>query len=379
MFVLEVLGNEERTEELTQRLVARRKQIDLLCAQEAADLQQWDANKVWTDDGSKSAGHRLSRESRSSIAGCKRLVYRAKRLVLMPLTSQAFASGKLSVDRVDQLVMLNKREVEDLFARDEALLVHHAKKMVWPDFVKFCNYWRMLADDERGNNKGNKAFELRSLYVSRTTDGAVDIRGLLDPINGEIFINGLMKIENEFFKADWAEAIERLGDGITTADLLRTNAQRRADAVVEMAKRAHSSAPGDRKPEPLLSIMAGEATFAKTCELASGTVLSPSQLVPLLTSADIERIVFDGPSRVMDVGQARSFTGALARALRARDGRCQDPSVCDIPAVQCELDHDHPWSLGGETCEANGKCMCGFHNRRKGNKPKPKPPPPDDD
>lgn len=343
-------------------------------------MQLWDANKVWTDDGSKSAGHRLSRESRSSIAGCKRLVHRAKRLAQMPLTSAAFASGQLSADRVDQLVTLNQREVEDLSARDEALLVNHAKNMVWPDFVKLCNYWRVLADDERGNSKGDKPFELRSLFVSRTTNGAIDIRGLLDPGNGEVFLNSLMSIEDDFYKSDWAEAIERLGDGITSADLLRSNAQRRAEALVEMAKRAQGFTAGGRKPEPLISVMVGEETFAKVCELASGTVLSPGQLVPLLVEADIERIVFDGASRVMDVGQSRSFKGALARALRVRDGRCQDPSVCDVPANRCELDHDHPWSLGGETCEANGKCMCAFHNRKKGNKPKPEPPPhPDDD
>lgn len=377
--MLEVQSNAEQIEEITERLVARRKQIDLLCAAEARDLQQWDANKVWTDDGSKSAGHRFSRESQSGIAGCKYLVRRAKRLMTMPLTSAAFDSGELSIDRVNQLVLLNQDKLEELFARDEELLVGHAKRLQWPDSVKVCNCWRVMANDEVAANSKDKASELRSLFVSRTIDGAVDIRGLLDPVNGEVFSSALMAIENEFFKADWAEAQGRLGEDITAKALLRTNAQRRADALVEMAKRSQGFKPGDRKPEPLISVMVGEDTFSKVCELASGNVLSPSQLVPLLTQADIERIVFDGPSRVMDVGHTRSFRGALARALRVRDGRCQDPSVCDVPAIQCQLDHDHPWSLGGKTCETNGKCMCGFHNRRKGNRPKPETPPPDDD
>lgn len=377
--MLEVRSNAERSEELTDHIVELRKQIDLLQAAEAVALQKWDANKVWTDDGSKSAGHRFSRESWSSIAACKRRVHRAKRLASMPLTSEAFNSGQVSADRVDQLVMLNQSDVEELFARDEHVLIEQARTLDWPRFIKACNYWRVMADEFRKKGLNEKGQELRSLFVSRTLDGAVDIRGLLDPINGEIFFNSLSKIEDEFFHADWKEAQQRLGDDIKISDLLRTPAQRRADALVEMALRAHSYKPGDRKPEPLLSIMVGESTFSKICETASGTVLSNGQLIPLLDTTRIERIVFDGPSRVMDVGETRSFRGALSRAIRVRDGSCQDSSVCDVPAAQCELDHDEAWSLGGKTIEANGKCLCGFHNRKKGAKPRPEPPPLDED
>jgi hypothetical protein len=116
------------------------------------------------------------------------------------------------------------------------------------------------------------------------------------------------------------------------------------------------------------------------CELADGTVVSPSQVFPLLTSADIERIVFDGPSRVIDVGvRTRFFTGALRRALEVRDRHCQDPSDCDVPAEECEGDHIKPYRMGGLTTQENGRMLCHQHNvKRVGHEhdePDERPPP----
>jgi len=54
-------------------------------------------------------------------------------------------------------------------------------------------------------------------------------------------------------------------------------------------------------------------------ELAEGSVITPGQLVPLLGDADLERVVFDGPDRVLSVSKKRRFAGALRRAIKVRD------------------------------------------------------------
>jgi 5-methylcytosine-specific restriction protein A len=112
--------------------------------------------------------------------------------------------------------------------------------------------------------------------------------------------------------------------------------------------------------------MVGEESFAKVCELASGTVVTAGQLVPYLGRCQIERIVFDGPSRVIDVGIKRFFGGALRRAIEVRDGYCQHESGCDEPASRCEVDHIVPYSHGGSTSQGNGQLLCSKHNRGKG-------------
>ncbi len=113
-------------------------------------------------------------------------------------------------------------------------------------------------------------------------------------------------------------------------------------------------------------MLEGHDAFARTCELANGTVLSPADVVPLLAGADIERIVFDGPSRVIDVSHKRAFTGALRRAIEVRDRHCRHPAGCDVAAEHCDVDHLVPWSAGGITAQWNGELKCPVHNRKKG-------------
>src|SRR5207302_10679764 len=134
----------------------------------------------------------------------------------------------------------------------------------------------------------------------------------------------LKRREQELFDADWAEARKRVGPGVCAADLWRTPAQRRADAVVEMARRSGAVPEGARMPEPLFSVLVGYETFAGPIrELASGVAVTPGSLLPYLDEAWIERVVFGSPSRVIDMGvRRRLFTGATRRAVQVRDREC---------------------------------------------------------
>jgi len=140
---------------------------------------------------------------------------------------------------------------------------------------------------------------------------------------------------------------------------------------VELARRA-MAAPEDRKdPRPLFVVHLGDESLKRMCELASGTVIAPGMLVPLLGEAEVERIVYEGDSRkVVDLGRkSRFFGGALLRAIQLRDRRCVHPG-CDIPADDCQADHNvTPWAHDGGTDQDNGACRCARHNRSKGTKP----------
>ena len=50
-------------------------------------------------------------------------------------------------------------------------------------------------------------------------------------------------------------------------------------------------------------------------ELADGTLISPANVADLLDQAIIETMLFEGPSRVLDLGHQRSFVGAARRAV----------------------------------------------------------------
>ena len=78
----------------------------------------------------------------------------------------------------------------------------------------------------------------------------------------------------------------------------------------------------------------------------------------------MERVIFDGPSKVIDLGiRRRLFTGATRQAVQLRDRQCVHPS-CDTPAERCEVDHIQPYTDGGLTVQDNGRCLCKYHHRR---------------
>ena len=174
--------------------------------------------------------------------------------------------------------------------------------------------------------------------------------------------SALRRVEQELFAAERAEITEPLtGDALAKA-LNRTPAQRRADALAELARRAMAAAPGARKPTPLVTILVGYETFAgRVCELADGTVLAPSDVSALLDEAVIERAVFDSPARVTEISEQRCFTGALRRAIQLHDRECTHP-YCDRPAERCDVDHVQPAAANGPTVQTNGRAACPFHN-----------------
>jgi Rieske Fe-S protein len=121
-------------------------------------------------------------------------------------------------------------------------------------------------------------------------------------------------------------------------------------------------------------VLVGYETFAgPICQLAAGQVLTPGEAAALLDEAVVERVVFDGPSRVIDVGQSRLFTGALRRAIQVRDQTCTHDG-CHVPAERCEIDHVIPAAVHGPTSQDNGVLRCPFHHHQRHRPARPPPP-----
>jgi len=177
--------------------------------------------------------------------------------------------------------------------------------------------------------------------------------------------------ERELFEADWAEARARCGDAAVAADLARTPKQRRADALRIMAERSAAKPAEATEARVLLQVLVGHESVDRLCELSNGTVVTPGQLLPVLDRAEVERVIFDGPSKVIDVGvRRRLFSGATRTAIHARDRGCTHPS-CSEPLDRCQIDHVIPYCQGGLTTQDNGTDQCRFHNHHKGGRPPP--------
>ena len=117
-----------------------------------------------------------------------------------------------------------------------------------------------------------------------------------------------------------------------------------------------------------------ETLMGAVLELWNRTMVTPGSILPWLTDAYIERVVFDAPGHIVEVSEQRTFTGLLRRAVQVRDRECYHPK-CDLPAVFSQVDHILPDALGGPTTQTNGRLACGHHNRLKetGYRPRRRP------
>jgi hypothetical protein len=352
-----------------QELHRQRARLDAVLTRATA---AFDASGTWRDEGARSAAAMLAVLCRIPKADAMRRCRLGRELRHLPATEKAWLDGEINEAHVQVLSRARTERTADAMDESEAMLVGEATKLRFDQFVRVVNYWTQRADPDGAERAAKDREADRRYHLSRSFEGMWFGDFVLDPVRGAIFDRQHRRIEQELFEQDWAEARARLGDKATVADLRRTAAQRRADALVEMAVRAGTTPKDGRRPEPLFTVLLGWETFSgRVCELADGTVLAPGELVPWLDQAWLERVVFDGPSRVIDVGvRRRLFGGATRRAIEVRDRECFH-RYCDVQADRCQGDHIEPWSFGGPTVQANGRLACGVHNRGRHGRRRP--------
>jgi hypothetical protein len=265
------------------------------------------------------------------------------------------------------------------FPDGEPLLVANAAAMRFDDFGRTCDHWRDAADPDGPKHRAVRDHDLRRVDLATGLDGVGHLAGYLTPLGNAAFGEALDRLEQELFEADWAEARAEQGDAATAEHLRRTPAQRRHDALVEMAVRAITAPADGKRPRPLVTVIVSYESFAgRVCQLAAGTVIAPGVVAELLGDEGtlVERVVFEGSNRITDISSARSFRGTLRRVLEVKHPRCTHPT-CDVPAHRCEGDHVVAWSRGGLTTQENGQLRCGPHNRWRYHHPHEDPPPTD--
>jgi hypothetical protein len=349
-----------------ETVVALQRELERLSALTTRAVAAFDAGRAWEADGARTASAWLAVRCRMPQESARRRVRLGRALRHMGVLEAAWLAGDVGEAHVRLLGAARTPATAECFARDESMLVGQAKALRYGQFARCLSYWAQRADPDGTDASAKARYAARSLHLSATFGGSWALNGLLDPINGAVVAKALGAIEKELFAADWAEAKARVGEGVVAADLARTPAQRRADALVEMARRSMALPGGSRLPEPLFSVFVGYETFAgRICELADGSVVAPADLARWLGEAWVERVVFDGPERIRDVGvRRRIFAGGSRRAVQLRDRECFHP-YCEEPAEGCEIDHVQPWAAGGATTEANGRVACAFHNRQR--------------
>ena len=266
------------------------------------------------------------------------------------------------------------------------VLLDHAAALPFVDFKLCIKRWLMLADPDGAYTERKRDHEHRDATVDHD-DGGLHARaeGGTAAVAAE-----MLQIFEQFrtaeFLTDWDAAVAEHGPEANAAQLARTDAQRRFDALAAIF-RAAASAPIDaRVPQPTVNIVVDQQTFEehlagmfteqppsfatvdplrRRCETSNGTLLHPDDVLAAAMVGHVRRVVFDSAGTVIDLGRrSRLFTGAAREAVMLQAIRCLWPG-CEIPAGRCEADHLNPWASNGPSAPDNGVPACKRHNRIK--------------
>ncbi len=153
----------------------------------------------------------------------------------------------------------------------------------------------------------------------------------------------------------------------------RSPGRRRADALVELARRALTGGQlpvtGGVRPQVVVTMtldqLRASIDSAGCAQIAGATVrepLSAGAARRIACDAAIVPAVLGGPSEILDWGRARRTASPVQRrALALRDRGCTFPG-CDRPPEWCEAHHLIGWEHGGLTDLNDLTLVCDAHH-----------------
>jgi hypothetical protein len=314
----------------------------------------------------------------------------------LPGTAQALADGDISYLHAAALTRATQHLPAATTAAAEPVLLEAARRLDPPRLRKVVGHLCEVADPDAAEQQAQRRHDRRGLWVSPTFEGMVAVDGLLDPEAGETLLTALEPLARP-----------------STADDDRNAAQRCADALTELARRALEAGrlpqTGGVRPQVTVTIdlaallgrpglpggeggwvgplpaetarrLACDATVTRVLvtrhhrddqpghQQAAGAASDDSGAAGDLAARLRAALVLlppalgSAPSEPLDVGRAtRVVAPAQRTALTVRDGGCRFPG-CDRPLAWCDAHHLRPWADGGPTDLDNLVLLCRGHH-----------------
>lgn len=329
-------------------LYERRDAIDLEISRR---LARFDADRGCLDEGCPDTVSWLKTRCRRSTGAAVEAVTVARRLPELPKVQEALESGQIGFQHAAVIAESAEKLGSASLLNHQEELVGRAEDVDPARFRQEVKKVELKVDSERMAKEAEWAYRSRYLRLRTWRDGRVKLDGLLDAEGGA------------FVRTALDAAL-----GPRSKDESRSDDQRRADAFVDVARRALDgrSFGETGRQRPHVNVTVELETLARLRDQPG----SIAHAGPALYDA-IERHLCDAAlcftvlhqGEVMLAGREhRTFSGPLRRALSLRKRHCEFPG-CDRPAEWCEGHHLVPWILGGRTLPGEGCLLCTFHHR----------------
>ena len=340
--------------------------------------------------GLKSTAHWLSWACSMSPGTAREHVRIARALPGMPLTVAAFSQGRLSYSKVREMTRVADRV-------DETVLVDLACAMTASQLARTLSSFRAVDGARLGQDA------IRQARWMTREDGMIEIRAILPPEEGAELLTALDLAlardghdtpgSDEPTRTDHPAGTDHHSAGTdhhsadapdpatraAAATVAPTLEQRKADALVHVARGYLEQAPTDRSGEDRHLVIVQVSADALTRNVPAGTSPTPTTTPPLrhvigqdtpLEPATAERLACTGKialqitsstGEVLHLGRSRRLASpAQRRALRLRDRTCSFPGCHQ--SRHLDAHHVTPWSEGGTTDIDGLALLCRRHH-----------------
>jgi hypothetical protein len=342
-------------------LEAAQRRID---AARLAVLARVEARGSYADSGAVNATAWLRSATQAHSGKAVAEVKLAVSLGRYPQLAAALASGAVSAAQVQVCVKaldaLPATTSAEKMAQAEAFLVEQCALFDPAQLAKLGKHLLHVMDPdgpELLEEEEQRAVRQRELQITECA-GGVKLRGFFDTEAAATVMSALGPLSAPLTGADLPGGRDD-----------RPASQRRADAMVELARRALNAGDlpveGAERPHvtvtmDLATLVAGAHAFG--AQLDRGGPLSAEAARRICCDAKVIPVVLGEASQPLDVGrETRTVPRHLRRAVVARDGGCAFPG-CDRLPAWCEAHHVQHWSDGGPTCLSNLVLLCKYHH-----------------
>ncbi len=352
-----LLGDAELLDR-TAELVRARNRID---AELTRTVRRAEAIQAPERDGLKTMRSWLRSHTRIPDGAAKRLIDTGRALESLPAAEAAFAAGAIGAEQVAAIAPITAPKRLEQAAQAgvdvpaiEAELVAIAQQVSHQRLRAAVHFYTERLDPD---GLEPDPTEGRTCMMSRLLGGTWTGQFVLDEVGGE-------KV---------ATAIEAIAAASRCAGDQRTAAQRRGDALVQLADLALASGqlPTLRtvKPHVIVTIPLEDLLDPTVSAGAARTGLdgqiSAAKARWLACDATISRMLLDPDGLPLDVGrEKRVVPPHIRRAVVERDRACVFAG-CDAPNWFCDVHHLLEWLADdGDTSLENSALLCERHHTK---------------
>ncbi len=362
--------------QLGARSLRLRCQVDGLLVAIARTDAEFEKRRAFRDldPTCTKASQWLAKQTRVPVDQARAAFRRARRLALLPALQAAVIGGLISFWHATAMtkVASSPARIRRLRA-DVDVLVVAARELSADRFDTRLRMWIEEHFAAEAESEAQAAEDSRAASVGRNASSQPTLSARLHPVDGTAVLTQLSRIEHELFEAEWTVAKAVHGDQTRFEHLPRTAEQRRADALVEMARRADAATPGAPTRRPLVTLLVGfDAVRSRVAEIEDGTHLTTNQALRAMTVSDLERAALGQDDRIAVSHKARLFRGAERRAVEIRDQTCTEDG-CDARPDECDVDHVVRYEDDGPTEQGNGRLRCCEHHEGRRRAPEIRP------